>query len=78
EEVDGLRFYRTSPVTGAFAHVPLGREIALMKQLEARLEEVAREVRPDIIHAHSPVLNALPAIKVARKLGIPLVYEIRA
>jgi PEP-CTERM/exosortase A-associated glycosyltransferase len=49
-----------------------------MKQLETRLEEVAREVRPDIIHAHSPVLNALPAIKVARKLGIPVVYEIRA
>ena len=78
EEVDGLRFYRTPPVTGPFAQVPLGREIALMKQLEARLEEVAREVRPDIIHAHSPVLNAFPAIKVARRLGIPVVYEIRA
>ncbi len=49
-----------------------------MRQLETRLEEVAREVRPDIIHAHSPVLNAFPAIKVARKLGIPVVYEIRA
>ncbi len=49
-----------------------------MKQTEKRLEEVAREVHPDIIHAHSPVLNALPAIRVARKLGIPVVYEIRA
>jgi glycogen(starch) synthase len=49
-----------------------------MKQLEVRLEEVARDTRPDIIHAHSPVLNALPAIKVARKLEIPVVYEIRA
>ena len=60
------------------ASVPLGKELALMRQLETRLEEVAREVRPDIIHAHSPVLNAFPAIKVARKLGIPVVYEIRA
>lgn len=49
-----------------------------MQQLETRLEAVARDIRPDIIHAHSPVLNALPAIKVARKLGIPVVYEIRA
>ena len=49
-----------------------GKELALMNQLEARLEEVARDIRPDIIHAHSPVLNALPAIKVARKLGIPV------
>lgn len=78
EDVDGLRFYRTPVATGTLAKIPLGKELALMKQLEARLEEVAREIRPDIIHAHSPVLNALPAIKVARKLGIPVVYEIRA
>ena len=78
EDVDGLRFYRTPLAKGTLAKIPLGREIALMKQLEVRLEEVARETRPDIIHAHSPVLNALPAIKVARKLGIPVVYEIRA
>jgi PEP-CTERM/exosortase A-associated glycosyltransferase len=78
EDVDGLRFYRTPVAKGALARIPVGKELALMKQLETRLEEVAREIRPDIIHAHSPVLNALPAIKVARKLGIPVVYEIRA
>lgn len=78
EDVDGLRFYRTPLATGPLAGLPVGRELALMKRLEARLEEVARDIRPDIIHAHSPVLNALPAIKVARRLGIPVVYEIRA
>lgn len=78
EDVDGLRFFRTPVAKGTLAKIPLGKELALMNQLEARLEEVAREIRPDIIHAHSPVLNALPAIKVARKLGIPVVYEIRA
>ncbi len=78
EDVDGLRFFRTPVAKGTLAKIPLGKELALMNQLEARLEEVARDIRPDIIHAHSPVLNALPAIKVARKLGIPVVYEIRA
>ena len=78
EDVNGLRFYRTPVAAGTLAKLPIGKELALMKQLETRLEEVAREVRPNIIHAHSPVLNALPAIKVARKLGIPVVYEIRA
>lgn len=34
--------------------------------------------RPDILHAHSPVLDALAARMVARKRGLPLVYEIRA
>lgn len=78
DDVDGLRFYRTPIAKGTLARIPLGKELALMKKLEARLEEVAHEIRPDIIHAHSPVLNALPAIKVARKIGIPVVYEIRA
>ena len=78
EEVDGLRFYRTPVATGILTKLPISKELALMKQLEVRLEEVVHEVRPDIIHAHSPVLNAFPAIRVARKFGIPVVYEIRA
>lgn len=78
EVVDGLRFYRTPMASGMLASLPVAKELVLMRQLEARLEEVAREVRPDIIHAHSPVLNAFPAIKVARTLGIPVVYEVRA
>ncbi len=78
ESVDGLHFYRTAGGTGLMADLPVGREVALMKALGQRLEQVARIVEPDIIHAHSPVLNALPALKVGRKLGIPVVYEIRA
>jgi len=78
ETVDGLHFYRTAGGTGLMADLPVGREVALMKALGQRLEQVVRLVEPDIIHAHSPVLNALPALKVGRKLGIPVVYEIRA
>jgi PEP-CTERM/exosortase A-associated glycosyltransferase len=78
EEVDGLLLYRTPSGTGRLAGLPVGREVALMNALGRRLEEVARMVKPDIIHAHSPVLNALPALKVGRKLGIPVAYEIRA
>lgn len=78
ESVDGLHFYRTAGGSGLMADLPVGREVALMKALTARLEQVVREVEPDIIHAHSPVLNALPALKVGRKFGIPVVYEIRA
>jgi PEP-CTERM/exosortase A-associated glycosyltransferase len=78
EAVDGLHFYRTAGGTGLMSDLPVGREVALMKALGQRLEQVARIVEPDIIHAHSPVLNALPALNVGRKLGIPVVYEIRA
>ncbi|MGZ3266310.1 MAG: TIGR04063 family PEP-CTERM/XrtA system glycosyltransferase, partial [Croceibacterium sp.] len=39
---------------------------------------LAREWRPDILHAHSPALSGMAALKAARALGVPLVYEIRA
>ncbi len=75
EDVDGLRFYRC-PVPEAG---PAGiNELRLMRATEARLEQLARELRPDVLHAHSPVLNAIPTIRVGKRLGIPVVYEIRA
>ncbi len=78
ETVDGLHFYRTLPATTGLAHLPGLRERALMQATEHRLLEVATQVRPDILHAHSPVLNAIPALGVGRRLGIPVVYEVRA
>lgn len=78
EEVDGLSFYRTPQPAAWTGRLPVLREQALMAALERRLEGLVRELSPDILHAHSPVLNALPALKVGKKLGIPVVYEIRA
>lgn len=78
EDVDGWHFYRTPAVPSAGGSLPGVGEIALMRQLERRLLEVAQRVRPQILHAHSPVLNALPALRVGRRLGIPVVYEVRA
>lgn len=75
EEVDGLVFHRT-PVPAQ--QRPVLGELALMKATEQRLDALVREVKPDLIHAHSPVLNAFPAIRVARRHGIPVVYEVRA
>jgi PEP-CTERM/exosortase A-associated glycosyltransferase len=53
-------------------------QVAVIDALAARLLEVAKEVKPDVLHAHSPALNAVAALRVGRKLGIPVVYEIRA
>ena len=78
EDIDGLVFLRTAPVQGALAQWPALGEWLLMQKLGRRLDAVARRLRPDVIHVHSPVLNALPALKVGRRLGIPVVYEIRA
>jgi PEP-CTERM/exosortase A-associated glycosyltransferase len=78
EDVDGWHFYRTAASTSGLVGLPLFGEWSLMRQLERRLMEVAQKVRPAILHAHSPVLNAIPAIRVGRRLGIPVVYEVRA
>lgn len=75
-DIDGMRVYRT--VETEFGTAPFVREQRLMKALQRRIEEVVKIEKPDIIHAHSPSLNGMPALKAARKLGIPMVYEIRA
>lgn len=77
ETVDGLHFFRTVAPPPP-RRTPGWDEWRLMQQLEGRLTEVARQIRPDLIHAHSPVLNAAPALKAGRRLGIPVVYEVRA
>jgi len=75
EIVDGLTFHRTPGV----ARGPVGlREWRETGALAAAIERLAREWRPDILHAHSPALCGLAALRAGRKLGIPLTYEIRA
>lgn len=78
EEVDGLYFYRTPKHAGLLSHLPVLNQVAVMQSLAHRLREVIDIVKPDILHAHSPVLTALPTLRVGHDLGIPVVYEVRA
>ncbi len=78
EQVEDLHFFRAPPPTGLVSRLPLFNQWAFMRATERRLLELARELKPDLLHAHSPVLNAYPALHVGHQLGIPVVYEIRA
>ncbi len=78
ESVDGWHFYRTTPNASALAKMPVLNQVAVINSLARRLLEVAKIVKPDVLHAHSPALNAIAALRVGRTLGIPVVYEIRA
>src|SRR5262245_19636900 len=73
DEVDGIPHYRTRQYHGRAW--PLVREWRLMSRLQRRVEAAIQETRPDIVHAHSPVLVGLPALRAAREHGIPCVYE---
>ncbi len=74
--VDGLRFHRT-PGEAATGN-PLLREWRDISAHADAIESLVAQWRPDIIHAHSPVLNAIAAQRVAKRHDIPMLYEIRA
>ena len=75
EEVDGLVFHRTP---GAMAGPPGLREYREIGALADAIVDLARTWRPDVLHAHSPALCGMAAIRAGRRLRIPVVYEIRA
>ena len=75
ETVDGLKFFRTPPVSGS---VPVLSEINEVRALSRTLDSVVEAFRPDLLHAHSPVLGALAALRVGHRHKLPLLYEIRA
>jgi len=78
EEVDGFQFYRTPSVAPArLRQVPGWAEFALIRAVARRIEQIAAIEKIDILHAHSPVLNALACLMAARRLKVPVVYEVR-
>ena len=78
EDVEGWRFHRTFRDAGYGSRIPGVAYLAEMRATARRIEEVAKQGKIDILHAHSPLLNALPALRASRRLGIPVVYEVRA
>lgn len=78
EEFDGLTFYRSEIPTGFPATLPVFNQWAIVKSLEKRLAEIIPEIKPDILHAHSPALNGLAALAAGKKFKLPVVYECRA
>jgi PEP-CTERM/exosortase A-associated glycosyltransferase len=78
EQIGAWEFLRTPMPVGITAKLPWFRELKIVGDLDRRLDEVISEVRPQILHAHSPVLNALSSLRAGRRHAIPIVYEVRA
>jgi len=75
EVADELTFGRTAK--GFSAPAPLG-ELLEINAFSRRINRAIESFRPDIVHAHSPVLGALAALNAVGAQKLPLVYEIRA
>ena len=78
EDVDGLRFYRSAQPRGWKTRLPGFYQFTIVEALAERLQAVIEKERPDLLHAHSPALNGLAALRAGRRFGLPVVYEIRA
>ncbi len=75
EQAEGLTFHRTR---GSAAGPPMMREWREVALLADAIVALAQAWRPDVLHAHSPALDGLAAVQAGKRLGIPVVYEIRA
>jgi PEP-CTERM/exosortase A-associated glycosyltransferase len=76
ETIQGIVYHRSGVIP--WIKIPIVPYIRLVCSFAKRILEVAKAEKPDILHAHSPIGNALAALLVGRILGIPVVYEIRA
>lgn len=76
ERIDGLDFYRTGE--NHYKTIPVLGELIQILMVLLRLSQVIKIEKPDVLHAHSPVLNGIPAWVAGRWFRLPVVYEIRA
>lgn len=75
EQAEGLDFFRTMEEVQGPTPVKEWREVSVLAD---RIDTVVREWQPDVLHAHSPALNGLAALRAAQRNNLPLLYEIRA
>lgn len=81
EEHGGVLYHRTNhipaPGTARLKLVSYYRRLMMLNRYRRAVWEVATRERVDVIHAHSSYLNAYAGAEAARRLGLPLVYEVR-
>jgi glycogen(starch) synthase len=82
EIIDALTYYRTQFPQGQLKAWQLRkrffRERVLIQALSKAIQRVLSAEHIDVIHAHSPVLCGIPALKAAKARQIPFVYEVRS
>jgi glycosyltransferase involved in cell wall biosynthesis len=70
--LDQVSYQRLLPARG----VPNSAGVRLDRGIEA-LEQLTRNLRPDLLHAHSKHDNAQLSLAVGRRIGLPVLYEVR-
>ena len=74
ETFGNTRYFRTQ--CSSLSRSPI-REMQLIWALARKISYAVDQFDPDIIHAHSPILVGLPARYIAKRRGLPFMYEVR-
>lgn len=78
EDVDGVVYQRTEKSTSFLTNIPFVNYLLHINHLAKRIEKAILADKPDVIQTHSPMFNALAAVKIGKKYNIPVTYEVRA
>ncbi|MCJ8320360.1 MAG: glycosyltransferase, exosortase A system-associated [Colwellia sp.] len=78
EDVDGVIYQRTEKSKSLLTKIPFINYLLHINHLAKRIEKAVLADKPDVIQTHSPMFNALAAVKVGKKYNIPVTYEVRA
>jgi PEP-CTERM/exosortase A-associated glycosyltransferase len=78
EDVDGIIYQRTEQSTSFLTKIPFINYLSHINHLAKRIEKAVLADKPDVIQTHSPMFNALAAVKIGKKYNIPVTYEVRA
>ncbi|MEM7082792.1 MAG: TIGR04063 family PEP-CTERM/XrtA system glycosyltransferase [Pseudomonadota bacterium] len=76
--VDDVTYHRSDERPVLKRRLPVLHQFAVTDDLAAAGANWMESFNPDIIQAHSPALNGLAGIRLARQYNKPLVYELRA
>lgn len=72
--IENVRYRRSRTLIAGRGQIPVDSYIQACAE---EVEAISREERPSVIHAASNFLVGLAAIAAGRRLGLPVVYEVR-
>ena len=78
EVIFDINFFRTKNKNLFFCKIPFLKHFWTIWLIYKRLISIVHNVKPDVLHAHSPALNGIAAIFAGKHYRIPVIYEVRA
>ncbi len=76
--VDDITYQRSEELPSFKRRLPAVHQFAVADDLAHAAGNLVESFKPDVIQAHSSALNGLAGLRVARRFGLPFVYELRA